>query len=416
MKKLILVITSIFLLVVQIQAQVTFSETPSTPPIPKLPKVKHPPRLASTTPNKLDFSTHKSYATNTVVATTDMQDQGDDPMRSKAFSKSFSVDRNDKINLSNQYGSLTIKTWDKKEVKIDADIKAYANTDSEAQSLLDDVDVSASKSEDGIVFKSSLSNPKGSWGRGSKNGKRWRREVKIYVTVYMPATLALTASQSFGNITMDDYVGPTSIKVQYGNFNVGKLSNVNNYISVQFGKTTIEDINQATVKHEYGSGLNIGSINTLKLNAQFVGTTIGTIKNNANIKQEYGSGLTIGKTGNLTLDANFVKVKIGAVTGNANISTEYGGGLNIDKVEPSCKNLDIKAQFSKTNIDFGTNYNADFNVSTAFGGFNAGQNVSSKRTDDEKDYSQKKQYVGTVGKGGSANVKIKSEYGSVTIN
>jgi hypothetical protein len=232
----------------------------------------------------------------------------------------------------------------------------------------------------------------------------------------MPATLALTASQNFGSITMDDYTGPTSIKVQYGNFTVGKLSNANNYVSVQFGKTTIGDINQATIKHEYGSGLTIGSVNTLKLNAQFVGATIGTIKGSANIKHEYGSGLTIGKSGNLTLDANFVKVKINAITGNANISTEYGGGLTIEKVESICKNLDIKAQFSKTDIDFGASYNADFDVSTAFGSFKAGENVTSKRTDDEKDYSQNKQYTGRVGKGGSANVKIKSEYGSVSLN
>jgi len=39
---------------------------------------------------------------------------GSDAERTKSFSKSFSVDNNDKVNLNNQYGSIVIKTWDKK--------------------------------------------------------------------------------------------------------------------------------------------------------------------------------------------------------------------------------------------------------------------------------------------------------------
>jgi len=48
------------------------------------------------------------------INSNDIQENGGDSERSKSFSKSFSVDNGDKVNLNNQYGSMVIKTWDKK--------------------------------------------------------------------------------------------------------------------------------------------------------------------------------------------------------------------------------------------------------------------------------------------------------------
>jgi hypothetical protein len=55
-------------------------------------------------------------------------DNQDGPMRSKTFSKTFSADQSDKISLSNFYGSIQIKIWDRKEIKTDVSIKSYADS------------------------------------------------------------------------------------------------------------------------------------------------------------------------------------------------------------------------------------------------------------------------------------------------
>ncbi|RZL62137.1 MAG: hypothetical protein EOO93_10240 [Pedobacter sp.] len=79
--------------------------------------------------------------------------QDDTPMKAKSFTKSFGIDRSDKISLNNQFGSITIKTWDKNEIKVDIDMKAYAKTAEEAQKLIDDVSISATKSGDLVSYK-----------------------------------------------------------------------------------------------------------------------------------------------------------------------------------------------------------------------------------------------------------------------
>ncbi|TKC13269.1 hypothetical protein FA048_02485 [Pedobacter polaris] len=340
--------------------------------------------------------------------------QDDTPMKTKSFTKAFSIDKSDKINLSNQFGSITIKTWDKNEIKVDADIKAYAKTEDEAQKLLDDVSINATKSGDLVSYKTEMGERNGNWGSSMKNGKTiWRREVKVHYTVYMPAGNSLTASQQYGNILIGDFSGPTSIKVQYGNFTAGELNNVNNYVNVQYGAANIKEANTLKVKHQYGSGVTIGTVGTLDIDVQYAAVNVTTIKGSAVVKHQYGRGITIGSVGNLSANAQYSTVKVGTLRGNLTSKQQYGK-LIVDEVEGS-KNIEVDAQYTDVDLGLG-GYNGDLDVETSYGNFKYGSNVSVKREggDDERRYSQNKKYTGQVGKGGTARISVNTQYGSVT--
>lgn len=371
----------------------------------------------------------------------------DDPVRSKTFTKSFAADQSDKLMLSNQYGSMQVKIWNKREVQADIDIKAYANSEDEAQKLLDDVTIDAGKNGDQISFKTHLNQQNSSWGRGNRRGRKWRREVRINYVVYMPAALALTLSQSYGSVTLGDLTGALYAKVQYGNFTAQNLANVSNYISVQYGNTNIQNLNAATIKQQYGSGLNIGTINTLDLNAQYSNVKIGTIKGSATVKQQYGSGLTIGTVEDLNLNAQYVNVNVTSIRGNAKIDQQYnnltignvgrldlksqytgasigtlsGDGtfdmdynkLTIDEITSGAKSVAVEGQYVSISLGFTANYNADFSVHTSYASFKYGDKVTARLLTDTKNYSSTKDYDGKIGNGGTALVKIKSGYGSV---
>ena len=395
----------------------------------------------------------ESYAVNTKVSgninlSTEVPlTQESNAEKSKTLSKSFSVDVNDKVNLNNKYGAVTIKTWDKKEVKIDIDIKAYSNSDNEAQKMMDAVTIDANKNGDMITVKTNMSERSGRYGHGVKNGViTWRREVKINYVVYMPATNSLTVSQQYGNVEVGNFNGPTSLKVQYGNLVAGNLNNSNNYVSVQYGKCDIQELNAGVVNHSYNGPVNIGSAGTLELDAEYVGVNINTIRRSADLKIQYGKGLTVGTIGgNLLLNAEYAKVNIntvkgnavvkqaygdlnvassgkiavdaeysnvtlGTVNGDANISMDYNR-LSISEITPACKNFTFAGEYVGVGIGFAERYNGNFNVTTSYAGFKFGTNVSSSLTsrDDEE-----KRYSGKIGSGGSGNVNIKTSYGSVT--
>lgn len=386
-------------------------------------------------------------ATNPAVISRTINEGDDDPMRSKTFSKTFAAGSTDKIVLGNTYGSIVIKIWDRKEVKADIDIKAYSNDEAGAQKLLDGITIEAGKSDDQIVFKTKLEE-KGNWGRGSRLGRKWRREVKVDYVVYMPASNALTMSQNYGNIAMGDLTGPLYAKVQYGNFAAQNLSNSNNYISVQYGNTNIQNVTKAVVKQQYGSGLTIGTAGALDINAQYAAVNVNTIKGDAVIKQQYGSGLTIGSVHDLDLNAQYCNVNVNSIKGDAKIDQQYNNltigtvgklelktqytstsietlrgdarfnmqynKLSINEVTNGCKALSIDGDYLNISVGFNADYNADLEAQTSYASFKYGDRVSASQVGNKED-SNSKHYMGKIGKGSGAIVKIKSDYGSVTI-
>jgi len=398
--------------------------------------------------SQANSQTQETLANTTTTTVTSYQND-DANMRSKTFSKSFGVDQSDKISLSNQYGSIQIKVWDRREIQVDVDIKSYSNSDQDAQKLLDEVSIEASKSGDQISFKTKMDRENGNWGSGSRNGKKWRREVRINYVVNMPAANALTLSQNYGSVTMGDLSGALYAKVQYGNFNAQNLSNTNNYVSVQYGNCNIQSLNGAVIKQQYGSAVTIGTVNTLDLNAQYAGVKITTIKGNANIKQQYGSGVTIGSVDNLNLNAQYANINVSTIKGNANIDQQYNnlsigsvgklnlksqytsvtvGALNGDgnfdmeynklsiaEISNACKTLNVDGQYVGISLGFSNNYNADLDVHTNYASFKYADRVTARLLNDTKDYSSSKDYSGKIGNGSGATVKIKSDYGSVTI-
>ncbi|MFI5451582.1 hypothetical protein ACHMWN_05435 [Pedobacter sp. UC225_61] len=439
MKKLVS-ISSMLLLAIQVNAQQQPEVTINVNPNPTI---------------SVNVSSNKSYAVNTsvhvnpdinVTTSVNVQEQTDGPMKAKTFSKTFSVDKSDKINLSNRYGEMVIKIWDRNEIKVDADIKAYSTSDNDAQKLLDDVSITATKTGDLVTYKTNIEDKNSNWGKSIRNGKvLWRKEIKVNYVVYMPANNALTLSNMYGNVNMGNLAAALYAKVQYGNFTAGNLSSTNNYIFVQYGNTNVQELNKAVVKQQYGKGLTIGTVGTLDLDVQYAGADITNIKGNAVIKQQYGSGLVIGSVDNLELAAQYTNVNVTSINGNASIKQQYnkisigsvgklkldaqytsatigslkGDGyfdieynnLNIANISTACKILTVKSEYADINLGFANGYNGNFEVNKTYGSFKYGSDITSKlvSSDDET-----KKYSGKIGNGGNADVKISAEYGAVT--
>ncbi|MET4083327.1 hypothetical protein ABIB40_003296 [Pedobacter sp. UYP30] len=331
-----------------------------------------------------------------------------DVEKSKVLSKGFPLNKNDKVLLSNIFGGITVKIWNKKEIKVDVSIKASGNSEEEASRLLDNVNVTALKEGDQASFKTTIEEFKTK--RKNRNGN----QIKIFYTVYMPANNSLTATQQYGNVVLPNFSGATYLKVQYGDLTTGDLSNTNNYISVQYGKAALGNINAAKIKQQYGGGLTIKTVNTLDLSAQYSKVNIGSITGEATIDQQYGSGLTITMAKNLVIKSQYSDVKLGKATGYISAKLAYSG-LNVDNVSNDCKKIELSASYADVSLAFAANFNGDFNLGVDYGSFNYGANVVAQKSDSNSSSTSKK-YSGKIGIGGSASINIKVNYGSVKFN
>lgn len=308
---------------------------------------------------------------------------GEYKMKSKAYSKSYNVDANDKLQIENRYGKITVNTWAKNEVKVDVEIKTYANEDDDAQKLLDMVKINDSKDGNGVSFKTQIGdeNTKNTWwGTMTTNGKTTVRKTVVNYTVYMPAKSALTIANSYGGIILPELYGKLDIKNTYGSLSAKALTNPGNVINIRYGDANIESLTSGDLKLAYGS-LNLESAD--KLNAEI----------------------------------SYSPAKIGTISTSGNINVHYGDGVQIVNLGKNLKTLQVNAQYAPVKLSSLTNDNADFDVTVRYGGFtyDNGINVTAKTPgDDDRRWSSTQTYKGHIGKGNSDKViTIKSNYSSV---
>jgi hypothetical protein len=303
--------------------------------------------------------------------------EDDDVNLVKNYSKTYSVDGNDALSVSNKYGKVIVNTWARNEIKVDVQIKIGAGSQDVAQKLLDNVTISDSKNGNNINFSTTIGEVKDSWfsmfhGDGNHS-------MEINYTVYMPAKNDLTIDDRYGAIVVPNMDAKVTINSGYGSFKGGILSKESD-IRVKYGNADIESVNTCAIDVGYGN-LNLGSANKIDANISYSG------------------------------------VKIGRLRESGAINIKYGGGVDVANVDKSVRNLAVNASYTNVNLGLSNDENANFAIVTRYGDFNFDGHdvtISEKTPDDDGRPHFTKSYKGYLGKSGSdKNITVNVSYGNV---
>lgn len=307
-------------------------------------------------------------------------------LKIKKISKTFSSNTNDVLYIENSYGKIEINTWNKNEIKVDVEVKAYAETSDEAEKLLDDVSINAAKTANQVVFKTLIATKNKSnnwltmsfWGGGNNE----KEKVEISYTVFMPSKTALNLKTNYNNVVLPNLQGDINLSMNYGDLTAGYLNS----------KTNIRS-----------------NYTQLKLNGC----------NDALINANYGA-IKIGQTKNINANLNYCSVDLGKLSGNATLKMNYSSGFRISSFDQNFESLNINANYSSINLNFNSNTAFNFDVSTTYSSFKYNNELvtitSKKPVDDENRFSSQKNYKGFYGKSPSGNIIIRSNYGGITFN
>jgi hypothetical protein len=302
----------------------------------------------------------------------------------KTYSKSYPVNASDKLEINNTYGKVTVNTWTKNEVKVDVQMKVYANEEEYAQKLLDNISITDSKENSVVSFKTNIErNSNGSstlvMGTWFSGGKSHTSKMEVNYVVYMPAKNQLDLTNRFGSVILPDLSGKVNLKLSYGTLTSQQLTNPENIIKVSFGDAKITNLTSGDLNVSYGK-LLLGTADKLRAKVSFGSMNVEKLKSWGEISARYGDGVTVA---------------------------------DLDK---SCKNLNVDAQFTKVNLPAKDSY--DFDVTTKFGSFDYDDNfvkvISRTPADNDRHYTSTRTFKGQVNKGNADKViTIKSSYASV---
>ncbi|WP_353550108.1 hypothetical protein [Sediminibacterium sp. KACHI17] len=277
--------------------------------------------------------------------------------KQKDYSKSYPIG-NETISLSNQFGKMEIKTWDKNEIKVDVKIVVSTQEEAFASSLLDAIQVKDEKTTEEIRFKTQIGDEKKGWSSNQSS------KMNIDYTVYVPAKAKLNASNSFGPMELGDYSGEANITSSHGTLTAGHLSNLKS-LKVNFGKARI------------------------------------------------------AKLGNTEVTFNHTKIDIDEVTGDLKGTINFCNSIDLP-INGSVKNIDLKNNHTSLYLLLpkgnGISYDITTNNATATGKGDIVLEEENPSSPGQRiSFRSNRHYVGKIGNGAGMNIQIKSNFGSVRL-
>lgn len=313
----------------------------------------------------------------------------------------FSKDRI--FTIRNERGAITLKNWEKQEVRITVELIA---------------DIRSKSKLDRIVKGAEVEITDGGWRFSSKASGNFRLKNESYsfnYVIYAPKNIKVDFKTRFGDIWIESI---------HTNSKIG-----GEFVSFQLTQTEGDGTEPLKLSLKFADDAQIDYVVNLDLRAQF-------------------SSIDIDKVGKITTDTQFSKIRVRGETPLAKLSSQHDkmrweivknlvsdemefsllevqkllknldlndvsfGKIEIEKIAKDFENISIDAEFTPVNIELGESA-YEFDLETEFGKINLPDSAKIQKRVKEDNSLYLKGYTGSGSKGGK--VKIRNEHAKIVI-
>lgn len=322
--------------------------------------------------------------------------------KQKNIKKTYIVNSNAGIDISNKYGNITVSTWDEDKIDLDITIKVSGANENWVNEKLNsiDIDINALKSMVTAVTTIGNSSLK---SRGSSNS------FEINYVIKIPKNGSVKLDNKYGNITTLNLEASTDIACKYGKIMIGQLNGTNNRIEMGYSQnSTIDYIKSGNIEARY-SGIKINEAGNLNLDANY---TDVSLKEGQNIKYQgsYGN-FKFQKINSLVGAGNYLTVSVAEISKDLNIDATYSK-INVESLNEKPKNVTINTGYTNITLGYNTNYSFDFDINTKYGSI---KNDGTLDVSVSESKNNSKKISGFNKKKGQSKVVVNSTYGNVIL-
>ncbi|SDB42019.1 hypothetical protein SAMN03097699_1228 [Flavobacteriaceae bacterium MAR_2010_188] len=327
--------------------------------------------------------------------------------KEKSIKKEFKINKDAWLKIINSYGDITVVTNNGTTTTIDIQIKTNGDNEDKVQKKLDDINVEFQASSSEVYAKTifdSRNNSSSWWSWGNNNNVN----MEVNYRISIPMTNSVNLNNDYGSINLDRLEGRAILNCDYGKITTKELMADNNSISFDYTNDSyFEYIKTGKINSDYSS-FTVAKTKNLDIEADYTKSNV-EISENIKYNCDYGS-IRVENVNNISGNGDYLTTVIGKVYGNLEIVQDYGS-IRVEELTESAGNVSINSDYAGIELGYNSAYNFTFDIHLDYGSLRSESDLNfSKRVEKSSD----KYYVGTYGSGGGNNVKIDSDYGSVT--
>lgn len=329
----------------------------------------------------------------------------------KYITRSFSVNRETNIEVSNKYGMVSIETWNSDSVKFVISATARASTSVDVASSLNNIDFQFINTDHYVIAKTLFLNPSRAIINDLKSIFSKSNGMNIDYKIYVPKTVNLKIENKFGDIYANTLAGSISLILSYGKLKVyqvdGQLNLNLNYVD----NAEIEKMTRGNCDISF-SNILIKQTATLDLNSNFSKIDINEIDD---IQAESTNDeINIIELKNGDINSKFSKINIGYLS-NSFIGDSKFGTITFKKLASDFSKINIGTKYSDVNVYFDANLI----------GFNLEISNQKSRIMYPRIYNLKEELInqkesiyrtsGHIGKASNSRIYVDANHGNINI-
>jgi len=204
-----------------------------------------------------------------------------DTKLTRTTSRSFKVNPDVEVTITNKYGKVVVKTWDRSTVKVEASVTAFGKNNDIVQKLLKRVDLDFEDSERYVSIETVLDRKSGFfqdiWNSVSDGANIVfnKNRIQINYELYVPEMAQITIDNKFGDVILGAMNAPCKIKVAHGNLRAESFKK-SSRLHVNFGQASIQYLEEAVLVVQVGEA-NVEAANLLEINSHSSEISIGSV-------------------------------------------------------------------------------------------------------------------------------------------
>jgi hypothetical protein len=329
----------------------------------------------------------------------------------KNITKTYQLHENSKLSITNKYGNIDVRDWDRNEVRIDVEITIHDNSENKANEALKNIEIDFAVEKNEIIVSTQFSDKFFNLISSTKHSDNKKFEVNYKVT--LPPTLSLNIKNSYGDLFVSKLYSISNLNVAYGNFQVNELiinaQEKMSEVNLSYSKGNIEKCKWLKINLNY-SRLNIGESKALIIVSK--NSKLFLQKCSSIVSESRYDAYEVGEVVNFVANSQYSNFKFDKIAKKVNLKTKYSDVRVID-IPASFESIDIENSYGTINLGIAEDASYKLN------GYAKYSKIEYPDNSNVNEFEQNNEFKvdGIIGQksGVLPNIVIDTEYGGVKL-